>query len=196
MTTSRSPLLAFALGLALAFALAACSDSSPATGDGATDGRARDGSSTKDGATSDGASGDAATDAPADALASDAPGRDALPDVPTGDGPTPTAVCTALIDAYGKAFAEARKCNPNLDSLQCTQKVADHLACPCDAYVNPTGHAAALANMQKLQTLYAATTCQQQINCPGAACAQPTGGTCMPDPAGGPNDGICHNTSN
>ena len=82
--------------------------------------------------------------------------------------------CESVAQRYATAFDDATACDP-LRAEQCTQAIAEGLACSCPAFVNPN-NADAVSAAQATQQQYTSMSCGGDIQC--GACAEPTLGYC------------------
>jgi hypothetical protein len=99
--------------------------------------------------------------------------------------------CDALLKSYGSTLSQAKKCNPFINSIQCTQQVDDNIDCGCPTYVNPDNKDE-LLKLLAIVDEWNSLQCDQWINCGGAMCQPPQGSGCVPDdPAGMGPEGHC-----
>jgi hypothetical protein len=84
--------------------------------------------------------------------------------------------CDAIETDYAKAYEAAKRCDPTLDSLQCTKMAFGGLTCGCDTFFNEK-NTSALAEMQSLAGQYA-PSCNPGVVC--GACNPPTNAYCSP----------------
>ena len=87
--------------------------------------------------------------------------------------------CQDLTSEYAAALADAKKCDPAVNTLLCTAKTGSALFCGCPTFYNP-------ANKDAVNQL--ATLSQQaqamgcQVPCPAIGCTDPTSAGCSPMP--------------
>jgi hypothetical protein len=72
---------------------------------------------------------------------------------------------------FALAFAEARRCNPNVTPHECTELQSDSPGCGCPLLVNPA-NSTAMAKLGALTGEYAAAGCDLNA-CPDAAACPP-----------------------
>ncbi len=104
------------------------------------------------------------------------------------DGVGGNPSCDALEAEYGTALAQAKRCDPFVSSLQCTQAVKSAFTCGCTTYANP-GNSQALETLSELETEWLNMGCFLPIPCP-IGCPVPQGSACEYGGAGG-NFGSC-----
>jgi hypothetical protein len=79
--------------------------------------------------------------------------------------PDLSSTCLALSVDYAALLALSKKCTL-LIPFQCSTKVADELACPCDTHVNASSPY--LTQMKSDTTQWAAAGCGSGMTCPGS----------------------------
>ena len=90
------------------------------------------------------------------------------------------ASCQSLIQDYAVAFAEARTCNPFLNTVQCDHLASSSLQCPnCPIHVNST------TSLDAIRAAFQARTDCPSAPCPAILCVNPgVSGQCVPDDGG------------
>jgi hypothetical protein len=85
--------------------------------------------------------------------------------------------CTGLEKEYASKLEEAKTCNSISGTLQCTKKMPNQLACPCETFVNAE-NAEAINALAALKTQWENQNCDENVFCPEIACQEPAGATC------------------
>ena len=106
-----------------------------------------------------------------------------------GTGGTPIVdageICKTLTVEYEAALAEARRCNPGANALQCQATAPYSLPCPsCSTHVQDA------SKLTAIRARWNASGCKGGI-CPAIACVLPGMGVCIPTDGGG---GTCGST--
>ena len=87
---------------------------------------------------------------------------------------------------------QARICQPEMSSLQCTQLALSGLPCGCETFVNPANELAA-TELEALLSAWQAQECMQGYQC--EACPEaPTSAYCEETPPGASAPGFCRNS--
>ncbi len=174
------------IGLALALALAGCSDDT--TGPDAAPGKDAGVSADKAAPKPDKAAPKPDKAAPKPDKAAPKPDKAApKPDkaAPKPDKALPQTdlsalSCTAIRSAYMTNIKVGKKCSPMLPVVQCTTVKLEDIACYCKTSINNT-NTAILAAIKVLETQWAAQKCAtaKPWNCPKKPCKSITKGQCV-----------------
>jgi hypothetical protein len=93
----------------------------------------------------------------------------------SGAGSGGRQICSAIDEAYPTALQDARACDPNAPTDECTQKINAGLVCGCDSWANPK-NTDAIALLSELAQNYQDARCEYGVEC--GACLEPVRGHC------------------
>lgn len=116
-------------------------------------------------------------------------GPECVPVAIACQGECPCDPCAALETQYAAALEEAKSCDPTIDVEQCTERIADQLACPCPTSVAPV-NASAMTTLLTLATEWDTLGCGQNVACPDVECPEIQGAFCAPSTSSG-GEGSC-----
>jgi len=85
--------------------------------------------------------------------------------------------CSDFTTKYQATLNEAARCDPSLDSVQCTLSIGDSLTCGCITFANPANKTA-LEALGSLQAQYESAGCGNGVVC--GPCPEPQRSYCSP----------------